>query len=464
MKNAISIAKRFVNKNSKMYDFVMKSYSNYFPKRYSNNFWEWYAFLLDSQWWDKNRIEEYQLEQIRRVIKIAYENVPFYSKLLKELSINPKNIQDFNDLKKLPFSDRHLFMNNSDKLYSNKVNKKNIIEIHTSGTTGNPLIIYKPHNYMEYEFASICSLWKRVGYEPNDKLVLIRGDIIADKKPYMYTRDNRLYLSPNKFSKERVLLYLKLINNFSSKYILAYPSAICLVANIIIENNLVVPFKLNAIFLGSEPMYEWQRIVIKKAFNCRIFSHYGQSENVALAGECENSRYYHFVPQYSYVEIDEITNEIIGTSFMNTVSPLIRHRTKDIAVPLNKKCQCERNGIYIEKVEGRQGDFLVSLKNEYIAPQAVTWIFVGVESIKESKIWQHQNKTITIEYSTYKNIKSSVIIDDISHIKKRLIKMMGGDILIRFQKKEYIERGKRNKFRWINSEVSSGIIEKGGKT
>ena len=46
------------------------------PIRYGKVFRETYAFLHESQWWSKEQLEEYRLQQLSTLLQHAYENVP----------------------------------------------------------------------------------------------------------------------------------------------------------------------------------------------------------------------------------------------------------------------------------------------------------------------------------------------------------------------------------------------------
>jgi len=46
------------------------------PILYGMVFRETYAFLQESQWWSRERLEEYQLQQLSKLLHHAYENVP----------------------------------------------------------------------------------------------------------------------------------------------------------------------------------------------------------------------------------------------------------------------------------------------------------------------------------------------------------------------------------------------------
>ena len=73
------------------------------PIRYGKVFRDTYAFLQESQWWSKEQLEEYQLEQLSKLLHHAYENVPYYRRIFDERGLKPKDIQDFKDLQQLSY-------------------------------------------------------------------------------------------------------------------------------------------------------------------------------------------------------------------------------------------------------------------------------------------------------------------------------------------------------------------------
>jgi phenylacetate-CoA ligase len=53
-------------------------------RRYGKVFREMYAFLQESQWWSKEKLEEYQMERLKKLLKHAYEHVPHYKRVYPE--------------------------------------------------------------------------------------------------------------------------------------------------------------------------------------------------------------------------------------------------------------------------------------------------------------------------------------------------------------------------------------------
>ena len=93
-----------------MQQSVRYSYSLIPPRiRYGRVFWETYNFLQKSQWWSKERLEEFQMLQLNKLLNHAYENVPYYRRIL--MKGLPKDIKD---LRLTSYFDKEIIRNLSD--------------------------------------------------------------------------------------------------------------------------------------------------------------------------------------------------------------------------------------------------------------------------------------------------------------------------------------------------------------
>ena len=98
-----------------------------------------YNFLQESQWWSQHQLEEYQLSQLSKLLEHAYKNVPYYRRVFDERGLKPKDIQDFNDFRKLPFLTREIIGDNLDDLKARNYSPHKFEYVTTSGSTGTPL-------------------------------------------------------------------------------------------------------------------------------------------------------------------------------------------------------------------------------------------------------------------------------------------------------------------------------------
>lgn len=433
--------------------------------RYGKVFWETYNFLQESQWWSREKIEGYQMQNLAKLLNRAYENVPYYRRIFDGRGLKPKNIQNFDDLKKLPYLTKDIFKQHFSELISKNVKLEALPMSHTSGTTGKPLQFYENFYTDQKELAFIYHQWSRVGVKPGDPMLQLRGAIIKGRKPIEYDPVWKvLRLSPRIDSKETVNYYLEKMEEFGARFLHGYPSAISVLASMIKKYGFSVPVKLRGVLFASETIYPWQREIAQEVFNCWVFSHYGQAEKVVLAAEGENSTNYHCIPQYGITEIDITTNEIIGTSFLNYINPFIRYRTTDIALqPINLDCdKCGRQYYPVfSSVEGRQQDFIITPKAVLISPTVITHPFKDLTTIRNSQIIQKSLDCVKLRIVPWDSCDTKILKSELGELSQGLVNILGSNMNIETEIVESIQLSKSGKFKWIISDVSNDFLRKG---
>lgn len=433
--------------------------------RYGKVFWDTYNFLQESQWWKREKLEDYQMQELGRLLRHAYENVPYYRRIFDERELKPKDIRALSDFKKLPCLTKDVFKSHFNDFVANNFKLSSLYFSHTSGTSGKALQFYENAECIAKEWAFICHQWARVGYKPGDKRVELRGAIIEGAKPVEYNpADNIIRLSPRIDSKEIAAYYLQEMSRFDANYLHGYPSAIMIFASMIKQHGLSASFKLKAVLFASEAVYPSEKEITQEVFGCRVFSHYGMSEKTILAGECEHSQYYHCLPQYGITEIDVATNEIIGTSFLNYANPFIRYRTTDIASQVNwSKCKgCGREYFPIfSGIEGRIEDFIVTPKGLLISPAIMTHPFKDLKTIKNTQIIQKDLDNIILKVDPWGNCSPKALEDELRQLCHDLQKILGAEMKIETELVESIQLSSSGKFKWIVSEISKNFLEKG---
>jgi len=432
--------------------------------RFGRTFWETYYFLQTSQWWSEEKLKKYQLIQLRKLLYHAYENVPYYRRIFKQRNLTPSDIKSLDDLEKLPVLDKDTFRKHFNDIVARNADLRNLHLAHTSGTTGKPLQFYQSYSELEREWAFICHQWSRVGYRPGEPRVEMRGSVIRGGYSVEYDPiGNVLRLSPRVDNKEVAQFYLRKIKAFGAKFLHGYPSAIASFAYIVWKYWLSVPFKLKAVLFASEEIYDWEREIVEEVFKCRVFSHYGQAEHVALAAECEYSSYYHFIPQYGIVEIDPQTREIIATGFLNYVNPFIRYRTTDVvSLPVLSECpHCGRHYFpIVQRIEGRLEDFITTPQGVLISPAVITHPFKNLKSIRESQLIQEDLHRVILRIVPWSGEEKRLKVE-LRSLCVALQEILGPDVQIEVEIVNEIEKTRSGKFKWIVSKVSKGLLEKG---
>ena len=95
-----------------------------------------YTLLKESQWWSKEQIEEYQLQQLKKLLTHAYENVTYYTKLFNKLDLKPEDINSFQDLQKIPYLTKEMVRKNFSALKATNYPEHRFENLSTGGSTG----------------------------------------------------------------------------------------------------------------------------------------------------------------------------------------------------------------------------------------------------------------------------------------------------------------------------------------
>ena len=424
-------------------------------------FWQTYNFLQESQWWSWEELQDYQMQQLEKLLKHAYENVPYYRKVFDERGLKLEDIQDFDDLRKLPYLTKEIVHENLPDLMARNYPESKVRYVTTGGSTGIPLGFYHEKGASEAkERAFMITLWHRVNFKMGDRCVVLRGNVVhSAKKGKFWEYDplnKNLVLSSYHMTDEILPNYIAKIREFRPDFIQAYPSVITILARFMKKNN-IEPFPtLKATICASENLYPWQRKLLEEVMKCRVWSFYGHAERAALAGECEVSTYYHIQPEYGIVELinkdgnpatneDEV-GEIVATGFNNSICPFIRYRTMDLAVLSNAKCKCGRNYALFKNVAGRLQEFIVT-KAGNLLPLTGAYALVAKSSqnIIEAQFYQREKGQIILNVAK----KRLYTERDTRYIQDRFYKRFGNDLSLIIRFVDHIPRTKSGKFRFL---------------
>ncbi|MFF2588518.1 phenylacetate--CoA ligase family protein [Peribacillus butanolivorans] len=426
-----------------------------YGKVYRDNF----NLLKESQYWTKIELEEYQVRELKKIIRHSFETVPYYNKLFKESGIKPSDIKDFRDLKKIPYLTKEIIQNNLDELISSKYKREKLQYITTGGSTGIPMGFYIDRKFdTAREWAFITHMWSRVGYDINktNRTVYLRGN--SPKSGFFEYRNKSLVLSSYNLKESNMKKYVELIEEYKPSFIQAYPSSISILSDYINNNGIDVKLpSLKAIICASENIYDFQKKSIEKAFNVRVYSFYGLTEHTCIGGGCEHSNNYHIQSEYGYTELinedgkdvekEEELGEIVATGFNNYVMPFIRYRTADIAVNTNEICECGRGYKLIKRVEGRKQEQLITSDGSRVAMTSIIFAqhFKAFGKMKNIQLEQNEIGKITVKIVEKEKFKQ----EDINEVINKMESACSGNLNVKIKFVDTIARTARGKHRFL---------------
>lgn len=392
--------------------------------RYGASFIHWSNFLSESEFWDNERIKNYQISQLKKLLKYSMEYIPYYKKLFADYGLKPDNIKNLEDLKLLPLLDKETIRDKSLELINRKYKK--VLKRFTSGSTGIPLTIYLSREAVKIYHALLFNSFKRIGYKHGDRVVNFWNMIDIGKRRNLpcVKIGNKLIFSNRYLTDEWLLKYLVMMNDFKPEFITGYPSVLSVLAAFMKNRGLTLQNgKLKAVICHGETFSDWQRNLIKEIFKTRVFSVYSMTEGSLFSSECEYSLSQHIYPQSGYVELIEIGsgyNEVVATGFINYAMPLIRYKTGDIVSLVRIGCnKCGRKHQLFRNVEGRINDFLIS-RDGTVIPRIMPWIKI-FPNTKQYQFFQQEPGKASLRIVRDRNYSES----DTQFIRWKLNEMLG---------------------------------------
>ena len=433
-----------------------------YMERYSNLWKKHFEYLMGTQFMSDEELKKIQIDSFKSILSHAVENVPYYQKNMGLKKPEIEAISSMDILRELPILEKRILRETPEMLMSKSYDRRKLVRINTSGTTGTPLTVYISADARKKNYAFFERSKQWAGINGFERSITFAGRTIvpAEQKGPPYWRRNVLFnntiFSSYHLSENTVEDYLKAIRVIKPVFIDSYPSSISFIADQMIRTNNE-GINVKAIITSAETLLDHQRRKIEKAFGCRVYDQYGSAEQVVFVCQCEKGNY-HVNPEYGYLEVLDRNKqpvktgelgEFVCTGFTNTAMPLIRYKIGDMGILSDRKCGCGRHFPVIERIDGRDDDVLITPEGRYIG--RLDPIFKGVENtIKESQIIQEKIDLIRIlivRGDGYQERHGEFIV-------KELEKRVGTALAHKIEYVDSIPRTKNGKYRAVICEVN----------
>lgn len=436
-----------------MNKWLFKTYQ-YFKNRkyrYPLNLNNLLVFLLKSQYWNRDKIEELQLNQLNLLLRESKKYAAYYKNSLENIPQTLESLNLFNS--KVPFLTKKDIIENINELKSDILQRN--YKHTTSGSTGNPMSIEISGLAEVYRKAGVLRFHEWWGINPNDKSVLIWGVKKTKEEAsslFDYLKKalrNRYDINVFDLSPDSIFKFYTEIEKIRPKFIRGYKSALLQFAELLDRANLkFTNFEFKVAIVTSEVLMEDERMYIESILGCRVANEYGSAEAGLFAYECPSGSM-HIFEEAVYINTNE-QDEVFVTEYFNNNMPLIQYKNDDKVIISEKHCPCGRTSRVIESIEGRINDFILRADGGKISQYLFYYIVKELDdkgfenSILKYKIIQKFN-VFLFYIVAGPNFDSKVE----QYIRGRMINEIGAGIKITFIKVDKINREKSGKLRFF---------------
>ncbi|MEL7625984.1 MAG: hypothetical protein AAGU15_03915 [Anaerolineaceae bacterium] len=398
----------------------------------------------------------FQSENLKKLLQICMNTVPYYS---REWTLAQKRAALNGDLFALPLMEKAPFRANPNDFV--RIDRKPLFKItnYTSGSTGTPIASIVTASEMR-KFMAIREVrsagWARVSF--NEPRATFSGRLVEpdpeSKGPFyrLNSVEQQVYFSPYHLRPDTAHFYIEALKRHKIQWMTGYAVSYYLLAKFVIEAGLEVP-PLKGVITTSEKLTPEMRLLMEKAYGCRVYEEYSTVENVLFASECEHGRL-HISPDAGVVEIlrsdgspcdpGEV-GEVVATSFLRTYQPLIRYRLGDLAAWDIEPCPCGRAMPVIKEVVGRLEDVVVGPDGRQLV--RFHGIFTNQPNVIEGQIIQEALDRIRVKIVPTEGFSEIDTFDIINRVHQRI----GKQVEVVVELVQGIERTKYGKFKAVIS-------------
>ena len=404
----------------------------------------YYETLQKTQWLSPSAMRELQDEKLRRLVRHAYRNVPYYRAKLQEAGLRPEDVQTQADLHKLPMLGKadirkHLFFD----IMSENHDKSQVLRISTSGSTGEPFVCYADRAQLEFRWAATLRAQEWTGYQFGDPTVRLWHQTIgmsptqAAKERADAALSNRSFVPVFEMTEENLQKTMRLIASIGPTLLDGYAEALDFIAHFVKTsgNPGVRPL---AIMSSAQTLPEPSRKLIEEAFGCRVFDKYGSREFSGIAYECDAHAGHHVVSEGFIVEIlregvpvkpGEI-GEVVVTDLNNYCMPFIRYRIGDLAEAMSdESCTCGRGAPRIGAIQGRVQSIIQGSDGQYVPGTFFAHYLKELDyAIKRFQVVQERAGHITFRVVKGGRYSEDVLAEVLSEFRKYLGSRMQIDV------------------------------------
>jgi phenylacetate-CoA ligase len=306
----------------------------------------------------ESQLREYQLEQLKKTLRLAYASVPFYREKFDSAGFSPEKFKSLDDLASVPL----LTKSEVNDLYPLGLlaqSRNQIARIHaSSGTTGTPILAAYTAKDLETWGELMARCLHYAGIKKNSTVLITHTYGLFTGGLGVHYGAERLGCTVIPTSAGRTSLQARLIKDLQAEVLVGTPSYMLRIADEIERQKIDIngDLKLQICICGAEPWSEKLREEIEERLGVSAFDLYGLTEAIGpgVASEHREKKGQLVVWEDQFFP-EVIEGELILTTLTKEAMPLVRFRTGD-------RTDFCKNSILpfrsIERISGRTDDMI----------------------------------------------------------------------------------------------------------
>lgn len=409
-------------------------------------------------------IRQRQFTRLVRLVRFAAEQSEFYRTLFAEHDIDPQSLRTPADFARIPVLTKAAYRANVRRMLADSFRHADDLFIKkTSGSTGIPLDVLSSEPSLRWKAACTRRADEWSGWRAGEPVAKVWGNPTYKKHGLKGRLHNLLveravYLDTLDVTPQRLREFVEGVNRLKPTLLFGHAHSIYLFARFAAEHAPDV-HKPRAIISTAMALHDWQRRVIEQTFGCPVTNRYGAEETSVIACECEAHAGLHLNADNLYVEtVDRDGRPVTGrpgflvvTDLSNYAVPLVRYQLGDVAVISDRPCPCGRTLPLLERIEGREADYVVTGDGRWVSGISLTENFaLEIPNIDQVQIIQESACAITLKVVRKPGFRET----NHGRLRQLAAKLFGPATAVTVEFVDFIPPEPSGKFRFCISKVT----------
>ncbi len=408
---------------------------------------------------DRAEMRALQLERLKKIVKYAYDRVPFYKNKFDAIGLKPEDIQTLEDIKKIPYTTKADLRDNYPYGLL-AVPMDDIVRVHaSSGTSGKPTVVAYTKNDLDMWSDCVARLIVAAGGRKSDVVQISFGYGLFTGALGLHQGWEKVGASVIPASSGNTERQVMLMKDLGATALVATPSYGLYISEVMERMGLKKEdFKLRIGLFGSEASSPEMHQELQNKLGVFPTDNYGLSEIIGpgVSGECEFKCGMHINEDHFYPEIvdrdtleplqDGEWGELVITTLTKEGLPMLRYRTKDITRLITDKCKCGRTTVRMDRIQGRSDDMLI-IRGVNVFPSQIEGVLMSIPEIGGNyeivveRIGHLDKLTINVEVKDFALLDNYSKLEDlVKKVRQKLKVVLQIDAVVRLVEPQSLKR------------------------
>lgn len=337
---------------------------------------EYLRILERTQFDSPDVIRDRQLDSLKAMLGHAFETVPYYKAAWTKADVHPSDVKCLEDLEAFPVLTKNDIRRHERALISSSFDPAKLRLKRTSGSTGVPLNVRIDEPAAQWKAACTLRSDQWSGYRLGQRVAKVWGNPEYRHFGWKgrlrnFLFDRAVYLDTLNLTDARIAEFAERLRRHRPGLIFGHAHSLYLLA-CSLRKAKIDGIRPNGIISTAMILHDWQRSAIEAAFNCPVTNRYGCEEVSLIASECEVHNGLHINCDSVYAEPTTDASPLLVTDLCNRAMPLIRYQIGDVAAGSGRMCKCGRGLPMLDRIEGREADYVITPSGRLISGISLT--------------------------------------------------------------------------------------------